>query len=64
MTKADQFREYAREAIQWSQRCQTEDEKQTLVHLASTWATAALRCEPTVIGPAAYQAAALRRSSL
>jgi len=58
MTKADQFREYAREAIQWSQRCQTEDEKQALVQLASTWATAALRCERTLISPAAYKTAA------
>jgi hypothetical protein len=37
MSKADQFREYAEEAMRWSRQAKTEDAKNTLIHLALTW---------------------------
>jgi hypothetical protein len=58
MTKADQFREYAREAIGWSYNSKTDDEKLAFVRLASTWAHAAMHGERTVIGPPEFRAAA------
>jgi hypothetical protein len=36
MTKSDQFREYAEEALQWSRQSKTEDEKMALLDLAVT----------------------------
>ncbi len=50
MTKAEQFREYAKEAIGWSYNSRTEDEKQALIRLADTWARAAIYREERAIG--------------
>ena len=45
MSKADQFREYAEEAMQWARRSKTENEKQALVELVRTWTQAAQRSD-------------------
>jgi len=45
MSKADQLREYAEEAMQWARRSKTENEKQALVELARTWTQAAQRSD-------------------
>ena len=60
MTKADQFREYAEEAMQWSRQSQTEEAKKVLVDLAFTrprpvppkrWAVGLLKPWPSVLTP-------------
>jgi hypothetical protein len=45
MSKADQFREYAEEAIHWARQSKTENEKQALLDLARTWTQAAQRSD-------------------
>jgi hypothetical protein len=45
MTKSDQFREYAEEALQWSRQSKTEEEKKALLDLAVTWTQAAALTE-------------------
>jgi hypothetical protein len=45
MTKADQFREYAEEAMQWSRQSRTEDARKVLIDLALTWRQAAFLSE-------------------
>jgi hypothetical protein len=49
MTKADQFREYAEEAMRWSRQSRTEDAKNTLIDLALTWTQAASLSERTAV---------------
>jgi hypothetical protein len=51
MTKAEQFREYAEEAMQWSRKAKTEAARQKLLGLAFTWIQAALISERTFVGP-------------
>ena len=58
MTKAEKFREYAKEALGWSYNSHTEDEKRALIALATTWTQAALHSEMTVIGPPEHKIAA------
>ena len=58
MTEANQFREYAEEAIGWSCSAKTESEKRTLIRLACTWALAATYSERTLIPPPELRAAA------
>ena len=41
MTEAAEFRQYAKEALQWASKSKDEDEKQNLIGLACTLATAA-----------------------
>jgi hypothetical protein len=36
MSKADQFRQYADEAMRWARQSKTENEKQVLTELAGT----------------------------
>ena len=50
MSDADLFRQYAKEAMQGSSKATNENEKQTLVELACTWAQAALMSEGVVLG--------------
>ena len=50
MTKADAFREYAEEALQWSHQSSIEEEKKALLDLAVTWTQAAALSEKSV-GP-------------
>ena len=45
MTKADAFREYAEEALQWSRQSSIEEEKKALLDLAVTWTQAAALSE-------------------
>jgi hypothetical protein len=45
MTKSDEFRKYAEEAMHWSRQSKTEKEKAILVELARTWTQAASFCE-------------------
>ena len=58
MTKSERFREYAKEAINWSDNSKTEDEKQALIQLAGTWARAAMYRERVFIGPSEPKLAA------
>jgi hypothetical protein len=53
MTKSDQFRELAEEALQWSRQPKTEEEKKALLDLAVTWTQAAALSEKSVgaLGP-------------
>jgi len=53
MTKSDQFRELAEEALQWSRQSKTEEEKKALLDLAVTWTQAAALSEKSVgaLGP-------------
>lgn len=45
MAKADQFRQYAEEAMCWARQSKTENEKQALIELARTWTQAAVQSE-------------------
>jgi hypothetical protein len=45
MSKAEQFREYADEAFQWSREVKTEAARKILLGLAFTWILAALISE-------------------
>jgi hypothetical protein len=51
MSKAEQFRAYAEEAMRWSRPSETEDAKSTLIDLALTWTQAALVSEGKSIDP-------------
>ena len=42
MSDADQFREYAEEAMLWVAQSKTEKEKRLLIELARTWKQAAI----------------------
>ena len=45
MSDADLFRQYAKEAMHGSSKATSENEKQSLIDLACTWAQAALMSE-------------------
>jgi hypothetical protein len=45
MSEANQFRQYADEALGWVGQSTTEQEKRTLTDLACIWAQAALQSE-------------------
>ena len=49
MSEADQFREYAQEALLWACQSKTEKEKRDLLELARTWSQAALESGSTVV---------------
>ena len=49
MSEADQFRQYAEEALLWAGQSKTEKEKRTLLDLARTWSQAALESGSTVV---------------
>jgi glucose-6-phosphate isomerase len=49
MSTADQFRQYAEEAMRWARQSKTEKEKQVLMELAHTWTQAAFQSESTVV---------------
>ena len=42
MSKSDQFRQYAEEALLWVAQSKTEEEKRLLLELARTWRKAAI----------------------
>ena len=52
MKEADLFRQYAHEARRWSSKATSQEEKDALMALASTWAQAALMSE-RVLGSSA-----------
>jgi len=37
MSKSEEFREFAKEALNWSLRAKTEKEREALIYLAQTW---------------------------
>ena len=45
MTKPNQFRQYAEEALRWGRQAKTEKEKQAYTDLALTWRQAAVQSE-------------------
>ena len=45
MAKADQFRQYAEEAMRWDFQAKTEKQKQAYIDLAHTWTQAAVHSE-------------------
>jgi len=48
MSKADEFRRYAEEAIDWVKNCKDPNEKAVLISLAQTWLKAAGRSDRPV----------------
>jgi hypothetical protein len=59
MSEADQFRQYAQEALLWARQSRTEKEKRLLLELARIWSQAALESESTVVvdnGPPEHRA--------
>jgi hypothetical protein len=46
MSKADQFRQYAEEAMRWACKSKTPKETQALIELARTWTLAAVSSQP------------------
>ena len=60
MSEADQFRQYAQEAMRWARQAKTEKEKRSLLELARTWSQAALESDSTVmvnVSPPQHRAA-------
>ncbi len=51
MSKADQFRQYADEAMHWAYQPRNETNRQALLDLACTWMQAALLSEKHVVAP-------------
>jgi hypothetical protein len=45
VSKADQFRQYAEEAMRWAYQSKTEEDKQALIDLSRTWTQAAVQSE-------------------
>jgi hypothetical protein len=50
MSEADQFRQYAEEALRWATASTTEKERRSLMELARTWSQAATASEPPPVG--------------
>jgi hypothetical protein len=50
MSEADQFRQYAEEALDWANQSKTAKEKATLLELARTWMRAATASDPPAMG--------------
>jgi hypothetical protein len=49
MSKAEEFRQYAEEAVRWARKSKTEFEKQALMDLERTWTQAAAHSERIVV---------------
>jgi hypothetical protein len=49
MSEADQFRQYAEEALHWASQAKSEKEQRVLRELARTWSQAALASERMVV---------------
>jgi hypothetical protein len=49
MSKAEEFRQYAEEAVRWACKSKTEQEKQAFMDLARTWTQAAVRSDRIVV---------------
>jgi hypothetical protein len=48
MTTADEFREFARECLQWADEAETDDQRQSFLDMARDWTLAAFRLEGLV----------------
>ena len=51
MSQADEFRQYAKDAMRDARQTKSEKEKEALIDLAHTWAQAAFRCGPALLTP-------------
>jgi hypothetical protein len=51
MSKADQFLQYADEALRWARQARTDQEAQAFLQLARTWTEAAKYCAVTPAVP-------------
>jgi hypothetical protein len=49
MSRCDEFRQYAEEAMRWAGRSKTESDKAILLDIARTWTQAALYRERVVV---------------
>ena len=49
MSMADEFRQYAEEALRGAERSETSEEKQALIGLARTWTEAAVQIGSTLV---------------
>ena len=58
MSQADDFRQYAEEAMRDARQSKSEIEKEALIDLAHTWAQAAFRCGPALRPPTSTVSAA------
>ena len=58
MSKAEEFRRYAEEAVRWARKSKTEQEKQALMDLARTWTQAAVHSERIVVNSSPPEARA------
>jgi hypothetical protein len=47
MSRSDEFRQYAEEAMRWAREAKTEKDKAILIDIARTWITAATYREDT-----------------
>ena len=47
--QADEFRQYAEEALRWAHQSKTEKEKEALTDLARTWMQATLESDSTFV---------------
>lgn len=45
MTTASEFREYARECLEWADAAETEDQRESFLDMAKHWTLAAFRLE-------------------
>jgi hypothetical protein len=54
MSKSEQFREYAKEALDWALRAKTEKEREMLIYLAQTWTLAATWNDRTYCPPPGF----------
>jgi hypothetical protein len=45
MTTADEFREYAKECLQWADEAETDDQRQSFLDMARDWTLAAMRLD-------------------
>ena len=48
VSKADEFRRYAEEALRWAEQSKTEKEQIALIELARTWTQAAVQIESSL----------------
>ena len=49
MSSANEFREFARECLDWASTARTEQERAAFMQMAETWIDAALRLEPEAV---------------
>jgi hypothetical protein len=45
MTTAEEFREYAKECLQWADEAETDDQRQSFLDMARDWTLAAMRLD-------------------